>query len=107
MIQKLVPLSKVLREPNGLRALLRWKPFSISSFLMLSTPRRNNARFRTTIDTGANVGQFAQASAELYPEATIFSIEALPEVARVFRANVSDRPSVHLSPRRRWSHQSF
>src|SRR5262249_9353576 len=96
MIHKIGRLADVLREPNGLRALLSWKPFSVSSFLMLCTLKRNNNIFRTIIDAGANVGQFARASAELYPEATILSIEALPEVARAFRANLADRPSVHL-----------
>jgi FkbM family methyltransferase len=96
MIQKLIRLVDVLREPSGLHALLRWKPFSISSFLMLRTLRRNHIKFRTIIDAGANVGQFARASAELYPEATIYSIEALPDVAKSFRANLSDRPTVHL-----------
>lgn len=96
MIQKLGRLVEVLREPTGLRALLRWKPFSISSFLMLCTLKRNRVQFRTIIDAGANVGQFARAAAELYPEAMIYSIEALPEVAHGFRANLSDRKSVHL-----------
>jgi FkbM family methyltransferase len=42
------------------------------------------------------VGHFARASAEFYPESAIYSVEALPRVAKVFRANLSDRPSVRL-----------
>jgi hypothetical protein len=37
MIEKLGRLAMVLAEPNGFASLLRWKPFSISSFMMLST----------------------------------------------------------------------
>src|SRR4051812_8198505 len=96
MIEKLGRLAMVLAEPNGFASLLRWKPFSTSSFLMLSALKRHRYEFSTIIDAGANVGQFARASAEFYPEATIYSVEALPRVAKVFRANLSDRPSVRL-----------
>ena len=96
MIKKLVNVIEVIGEPYGLRAMRRWKPFSITSFFMLSALRRKGIQFRTIIDAGANVGQFARASSEFYPEAMIYSIEPLPTAATRFRANLSDRPSVHL-----------
>jgi FkbM family methyltransferase len=96
MIRKMVRLAEVLGEPGGIRALLGWRPFSIASFQLLGGLARGGHDFRTIIDAGANVGQFARASAELFPRAKVYSIEALPEVAKTFRANLADRPSVRL-----------
>ncbi|MHC5540968.1 FkbM family methyltransferase [Singulisphaera rosea] len=96
MIKKFIRLGEILSKPNGLKALMGWKPFSISSFLIVSAMRRKGIVFRTIIDAGANVGQFARTSKEIYPEATIYSFEPLAEVAKTFRTNLADSPKVHL-----------
>lgn len=51
---------------------------------------------RTIIDGGANKGQFTRAAAELYPDATIYVIEALPELAVELRSVLRDLPKVEI-----------
>lgn len=84
----------LLPRAGAVRAILKWKPFSITSFRMLSTLRSQGLRPATVIDAGANVGQFARAAAEIFPEAQIISFEALPEAATQLRANVADCANV-------------
>lgn len=93
---RIIPLARVVAQPGGLRAFLRWKPFSITSFMMLRALKRQGFDFGTVIDGGANVGQFARAVSEIYPRAKVLSFEALPEVAEVLRRNLSDRPQVRV-----------
>lgn len=83
-------LAVALMQPGGWRAFTRWKPFSITSFRIVSALKNQGLRFSTIIDGGANVGQFARAAAELYPDARVISIEALPDVANELRRNLSD-----------------
>lgn len=89
-------LAWVLRQPGGLRGLLAWKPFSLTAFRMLRILKRLDLGLRTIIDGGANVGQFARAATEFFPEAKILSIEALPDVAERLRQNLADRPQVRV-----------
>lgn len=90
-------LLRILRSEGGFAAFRRWKPFSITAFEMMQSLRSQGFSFRTIIDAGANVGQFARAAAETWPEARIFSYEALPEVAAAFADNLHDLASrVHI-----------
>ena len=95
-ISKLKRLAWVFRQPGGLRGLLAWKPFSMTAFRMLRLLKDQHLAFRTIIDGGANVGQFARAATEFFPDARIVSIEALPDVAARLRANLADRPQVRV-----------
>lgn len=61
---------------------------------MLRALRSRGLSPHTIIDGGANIGQFARAAAETFPEAQVYSFEPLPEVAARFRANLADCPRV-------------
>lgn len=93
---KFLRLGRVLLQPDGLRSCVRWKPFSITAFTMLRALKRQGLEFRTVIDGGANVGQFARAVSEVYPDAEIISFEAHPDVAETLRRNLADRPQVRV-----------
>ena len=75
---------------GGTRAILRWKPFSVTSFGMLQGMKALGVEPRFIVDAGANIGQFARAAAETYPEARIMAFEPLPDVAATLRANLAD-----------------
>ena len=96
MLGKLLRLGQIIKNPSTIPALFSWRPFSIESFTMMSTLRRRGYVFRTIIDGGANIGQFARTSTELYPEAAIYSFEPNPSTAKIFRTNLANRPAVHL-----------
>jgi FkbM family methyltransferase len=85
-----------VRHPSAAGAVARWRPFSITSFEMARTLRALGLRPRTVIDGGANVGQFARAMAETFPEAEVIAFEPLPGPAARFRAHLADCPRVRL-----------
>ena len=79
-----------IQRPGGWRALVQSRPRSITSFRIVSRLRELVAEFGTIIDGGANVGQFARAAHNAYPNATILSFEPLPDLARTLAANLRD-----------------
>lgn len=91
-VKQAAQLLRLLPQPGAARAFLEWKPFSITSFRILNALHSRGLRPATVIDAGANIGQFARAAAETYPDARIISFEALPEVAAHLRANLADCP---------------
>lgn len=91
-LSQAVNLLKLLPQPGAAQAFRTWKPFSITSFQMLRALRKLGLRPYTVVDGGANIGQFARAVLETYPEARIISFEALPEVAARLQANLADEP---------------
>jgi FkbM family methyltransferase len=95
-LRQVSELVAVLAKPGGLHAFAGWKPFSLTAFRIMSRLKRQGLSFNTIIDGGANVGQFARAATETYPNARIFSIEALPDVADVLGRNLSDRSQVQV-----------
>ena len=58
--------------------------------------RRQGLAPTLIIDGGANVGQFARAMVETFPEAHVHSFEPLPDVAAEFRRHLGDHPRVTL-----------
>lgn len=67
-------------------------------------PARNGERWllsslrtepiRTVIDVGANVGGWSLMAADLLPEATIYSLEIVPDTAKALRARVGTHQRV-------------
>ena len=90
MLRKMSQVVEVARTPEGRHALRHWRPFSLASYRIVSQLRRQCPEFRTVIDGGANVGQFARAAASLFPGAAVHSIEPLPDVAAELRRNLAD-----------------
>ncbi|MGB2614277.1 MAG: FkbM family methyltransferase [Phycisphaerae bacterium] len=86
------------RHPGALKALVSWKPFSRTCYENACHLARLNVPFRTIIDGGANIGQFARAVAEFFPKAEIISFEPLPEAVSQFRKNLADCARVRIIP---------
>jgi len=98
-LKQLIRLSAlVCRHPGTLKALLSWKPFSRTCYENACHLARLGVPFRTIIDGGANIGQFARASVEFFPEAEVISFEPLPEAVAQFRKNLADRARVRIIP---------
>ena len=95
-IEQMVRLAEVLALPGAGRALLTWKPFSITSFRVLHRLRQQGVACGTVLDGGANKGQFARAATETYPAADVIAFEPLPDVAEALRHNLQDRPQVRV-----------
>ena len=89
-------LVRLARTPGAARALLSWRPFSATSLGLMVALERRGVDYRTILDAGANVGQFARAAIETYPDATILSFEPNPVAAGRFRHNFGDHPRVRL-----------
>ncbi len=85
-------LADVLISEGGWRAFRTWRPFSVSCFRICHRLKEFGIPFETIVDGGANIGQFARASAETFPQAKVLSFEPLPEIAELLRRNLSDNP---------------
>lgn len=72
------------------------KGYSISSFQILEGVAVHVKNISTIIDVGANQGQFAIASNNKFPNATIISFEPLPEMYEQFKANVNNNPKITI-----------
>ncbi len=89
--RKFMQLLFHLSNPKCLFAFFAWRPFSITSFLMMRKIKKMGIPFRGIIDGGANVGQFSRAAAENFPGSWIIAFEPLPDVAEEFREKLSDQ----------------
>ncbi|WP_271596475.1 MULTISPECIES: FkbM family methyltransferase [unclassified Bradyrhizobium] len=76
---------------SGRRALKRGVAASIEHRSALE-----GVPYRTIVDIGANVGQFALFVREQYPEANIFSFEPLEDCWDTFSTIFRSDPNVHL-----------
>jgi FkbM family methyltransferase len=88
----------LLLEPGAIRAIATWPIFSISSFKMISALARQGIVPRTVIDVGANAGQFAVASAMIFPNVEVYSFEPVPETVSALKENVRNLPNVKVYP---------
>jgi FkbM family methyltransferase len=85
-------------NPTVWYALLSWPKFSMTSYRMVSSLVRQGTIPKTVIDVGANVGQFAVASARIFPEVTVHSFEPEPTSLAKLRLNVRNLDCVHVYP---------
>lgn len=88
----------LLLEPGSVRAIASWPKFSITSFKLVSGLARQGILPRTVIDVGANVGQFAIASAMIFSNVKIHSFEPVPEIVSKLRANIRTLGNVIVYP---------
>jgi hypothetical protein len=65
----------LVKQGKALRAVLTWPKFSVTSYFMVSRLIEQGIVPRTVLDVGANVGQFAVASAKLFPGVRVHSSE--------------------------------
>jgi FkbM family methyltransferase len=87
-----------LSTPSAWFAFFAWPKFSLTSYRMISSLKRQGVLPKTVIDVGANVGQFAVACAKTYPNTTVYSFEPSPESAARLKKNVSKLSTVHVFP---------
>jgi len=90
MLSKVLVMAEALRYPGGGQALMKSRPRSVTSWLMANRLRELGTAFQTILDGGANLGQFARAAHQCYPDARIISFEPLPDIAEQLEANLSD-----------------
>ncbi len=81
-----------------LRAACTWPVFSLTSFRMLDSLRRQGIAPRTVIDAGANVGQFAVAAIRLLEPAMLYSFEPLPGIFDRLQKNLAGIEGVAVLP---------
>jgi len=65
---------------------------------MLSALKRQTIKPNTIIDVGANVGQFAVASAKLFPDVSVHSFEPLPDCVIQLQKNVKRLNNIKVYP---------
>lgn len=97
-IKKVQAALSLLENVGSLKALVTWPNFSFSSYFMVYRLLRQGLKPRTVVDVGANVGQFAVASAKLFPGARVHSFEPVPECTEELRQNVSGLANVTVYP---------
>ena len=98
MIKNLCNLATVLSRRHALRAILGWPKFSLTSFNMVSDLSRQGLAPKTVIDVGANVGQFAVASAKIFADVSVHSFEPNPECAATLNKHVGPLGNVVVYP---------
>ena len=92
MLARLARLLGALERPGVWRAALSWPKFSLASFLIVSRLKQHGVAPATVVDVGANVGQFAVASAKLFRGVTVISVEPDPQIAKQLKENVKRLP---------------
>jgi len=90
ILSKAIALTEAFRYPGGFEAILKSRPRSVTSWLIVNRLRAMGVTFQTILDGGANLGQFARAAHRCFPEATIFSFEPLADIADQLEANMQD-----------------
>jgi FkbM family methyltransferase len=88
----------LLEDTGSIKALVTWPTFSVTAFNMVSRLAKQGVQPSTVLDVGANVGQFAVASAKLFPGVQVHSFEPVPASAAKLRKNVSDLENVLVYP---------
>jgi FkbM family methyltransferase len=88
----------LLEDTDAVKALITWPTFSVTSFNMVSRLAKQSVFPRTVLDVGANIGQFAVASAKLFPGVQVYSIEPVPSSVAKLRKNVSGLENVIVYP---------
>jgi len=65
---------------------------------MVSSLQKQGVSPRTIIDAGANAGQFAVASAKLFPNATVHSFEPLPDCIALLEKHATKLGNIVVYP---------
>src|SRR6266850_5754882 len=90
-------LGSLISTPSIWYALLTWPKFSLTSFHMVSSLKRQGIDPKAVIDVGANVGQFAVACAKIFPGIAVHSFEPIPHCLKQLDSNVA-RLGVRVYP---------
>lgn len=96
--QIIIETLELLLQPQEIHALLTWPKFSLTSYHMLSALKQQTIKPNIIIDVGANVGQFAIASAKFFPNTSIHSFEPLPDCVMQLQKNVKSLNNIKVHP---------
>lgn len=96
--KKLIRLLTLFEDIRFIWAAITWPKFSVTSFLMISRLVKQGVAPRTVIDVGANVGQFAVASARLFSDVKVYSFEPVPECAALLKKIALRQNNITLFP---------
>lgn len=80
-----------VRRPHLWR--LHRQGVGLECYLKLQAPFLQNAGYRTVLDIGANIGQFALAARAAFPDARLYSFEPLPDCFEQLQRNLVGTPS--------------
>lgn len=98
MVLKIVRnICEIIFDPRCIVASIKWEKFSLTSYQMLTSLSKQGINPQTILDVGANVGQFTIASANIYPEALIYSFEPLPDCFSRLKNNTRSYSNVSVS----------
>jgi FkbM family methyltransferase len=98
MKNKFLTVLELLLNQASLVAFFTWPKFSVTSFTMVSALARQDIKPNTIIDVGANVGQFAIASAKFFPNTSVHSFEPLPDCVALLQKNVKRLNNIKVYP---------
>lgn len=96
VLRKMSRFLDILATPKGYSGFVGPRPKSIASYLLAQQLRGEGIEFKTIIDGGANVGQFARAMTTVFPDAVIHSFEPSPETVQALRQNLRGLPQVTI-----------
>jgi FkbM family methyltransferase len=97
-LNKIYAIFSLLENPDSIKALVTWPKFSITSFNTVSRLAKQGVLPGTVLDVGANEGQFAVASAKLFPNVRVHSFEPIPDCVEGLRRHVSGLKNVTVYP---------
>lgn len=97
-VNKIHKLFSLLENTDTIKALLTWPKFSMTSFNVGSRLAKQGRVPGTVIDVGAHVGEFAVASAKLFPKVRVYSFEPVPQSFEKLQKNVSRLNHVTVYP---------
>lgn|SRR5918995_67980 len=97
-IEKFRTVFSLLEDVGAIKALITWPKFSVSSYFMVAGLAKQGVLPKTVLDVGANVGQFAVASAKLFPKSQVHCFEPVPACAERLQKNVSGLGNVAVYP---------
>ena len=86
IMQRCHSWAQYVEQPSLLK--LRRCKVPIHTYRKLSQPWLQELRVATVLDIGANVGQFALAAREAFPQATVYSFEPLPDCFEDLQRNL-------------------
>lgn len=96
--KKIIRVLTLLEDRRFVKAAITWPKFSVTSFLLVSRLERQGIAPRTVIDVGANVGQFAVASARLFSDVRVYSFEPVPECVSALRKIAARQKNITVFP---------
>lgn len=96
MLSRVLKLCEIIFDLKCLYSMLTWKPFSLTSYRMLKSLRKQGVCPNTIIDVGANIGQFSVSAANMFPAANIYSFEPLPDCYKKLKTNSNKYSNINV-----------